>query len=433
MRAGLITLARPARPARAGLNLDPSLFLNVVAPALLLGILKWWTVSSTHKYGIYFTAEAFTFVYSYFALARGVYVHRNGTDANGRRDAALVRKAKQDFQRQLAAKRGSIIAYVGPLFLVAIGVDLMLWAFGGERVQRPEAILGIVVFEIVLWLGFGPLVALAMSQWSTVRPLNIAAAGRLINENLIFVIWSFAIAAAIIFAGGILGVVALHATLHWSPLFMLWSITAAVIAFAIWAQGVWSDYALARFDTQSRASPHYQHPSDFAHTATGKRQRPIGRIGRASFWVYVAGIFVAKIAIIAILGGAFASYLCLGLDLICLFALVARFRDFDQPAWLAILLWIGLGIVLPAMLLLNAMPAFSLSMALEGQIHRILPMQAILVIMLPNYLLFLVAGLIPGHSPPDLPEKSTRGASSPTEIIGHQRLQSRIDAIAHRR
>jgi hypothetical protein len=88
-------VAGSAYPPRAQLNFDPPFFLNLIAPALLLSLLKKWTTLIAPAYGVYFTAEAVTILYAYFALARSVYVYNNSRDREGRYDSHRAVLARQ--------------------------------------------------------------------------------------------------------------------------------------------------------------------------------------------------------------------------------------------------------------------------------------------------------------------------------------------------
>jgi hypothetical protein len=261
-RTAALTLARNAFPARAQLNLDPSFFLNLVTPALLLALMKLWTLGSSHKYGIYFTAEAATFLYSYFALSRAIYLHHNGRDHQGRHDPARARKAKQDFHRQVKPLLGQLAPYAVPLLMIAATLDLL--SMSSPKVQRDGAQKLILMAEILVWLRLAPVLILATARWSSLKPFDWTAARQLIAANLAFVIPSFLLAALVILFAWILASMTLTAVMTLSPNFMLLVFGAGAVAFALWIQCLWSDFALAEL-CKPPARPARTYSPDLAH------------------------------------------------------------------------------------------------------------------------------------------------------------------------
>lgn len=242
------SIARDAFPPFAQINLDPPFFLNLLAPALLLALLKKWTSLLAPAYGVYFTAEAVTILYAYFALARTVYVYNRGRDREGRHDRARARKATQDFHRAwpTVAAKAAFIAL--PLLAVAIATDCATHGIQFRAQQATESV--ILIVEIVVWLLVAPTFIIAFARWSPTQPFDFPCARRLATANRSLVGPSFLIVALFLAVGTRIALEVLYQPLRalvvaavptWTAIFLYSTVFYAFIAaFALWMQCRWS-------------------------------------------------------------------------------------------------------------------------------------------------------------------------------------------------
>lgn len=106
-----------------------------------------------------------------------------------------------------------------------------------------------------------------------------------------------------------------------------------------------------------------------------------GRLNRQNFWIYVAGLTASKIALKISLG-----YSTVAFDILLLAALIARFHDFDLPAWVPATLFAVLSVALPIAVVFAA-GVHSIDKTNPGQM---------LLLFLPIWCVIAVAGSIPG-------------------------------------
>ena len=111
--------------SRARIDWNFHLFLDLLAPALLLGLLRLWSSAMAPRLGVYFTAEALLIAYAYFAVVRGVHLNARSYDWAGRYSRELALKAGQDFHRGLLRYRVKIALVVLPLLLAALVLDVL--------------------------------------------------------------------------------------------------------------------------------------------------------------------------------------------------------------------------------------------------------------------------------------------------------------------
>ena len=250
-----IASARSAFPPRAQLNLDPPFFLGLLIPAVLLSLLKKWTLLIAPRYGIYFTAEAVTILYAYFALARAVYIHSNGRARDGRYDSSKAAKAEQDFHRALPSLRSMLARIALPLLALGAIADVVTAGRQTAAIVNAATAL-ILLMELVAWLRFGPAFVVMCQRWTALKPPNPAFARRLVWANLAYVVPSF-VAATLVFAvGSVLGLKLFYEPLRalvvaavpsWTAIFLYSTLFYAVIAgFAFWIQCHWSAEVAAK-------------------------------------------------------------------------------------------------------------------------------------------------------------------------------------------
>ena len=122
--------------SRAHVDWNFHLVVDLLAPALLLGLLRVWASAMAPRLGVYFTAEAVLIAYAYFAVVRGVHLNARSYDWAGRYSRERALKAGQDFHRGLLRYRVKIALVVLPLLLAALVLDVLTKKFGVPH--RPE-------------------------------------------------------------------------------------------------------------------------------------------------------------------------------------------------------------------------------------------------------------------------------------------------------
>jgi hypothetical protein len=254
-----IASARSAFPPRAQLNLDPPFFLGLLIPAVLLSLLKKCTLLIAPRYGVYFTAEAVTILYAYFALARAVYIHSNGRTRDGRYDRSKAAKAEQDFHRALPSLRSTLARIALPL--LALGAIADVVTSGGQTGAIVNVATALILFvEMAVWLRFGPAFVVMCQRWTVLKPPNPAFARRLVWANRAYVVSSFVMATLVFAVVSVLGLKLFYEPLRalvvaalpsWTAIFLYSTLFGAVIAgFAFWVQCQWSAAVAAKLVEQ---------------------------------------------------------------------------------------------------------------------------------------------------------------------------------------
>jgi hypothetical protein len=248
-----VPLTRSVSPPRIQINWDPPFFLNLLAPAFLLALLRLFSAFGAAAYGLYFTCEAALIAYAYLAIARAVYICHLSRDREGRYDAPRARKAEQGFHRQLSARGASLARSITPVFAVSLVLDLLT---AGTRIPWLYATtFGIALIEFMLWMRYGPAFVIACAKWSPTQPFDLSKARRLIADhrrrvsfsfrlvNLVFV--CVAVPALVVYRR--LGIV-IASYLPSNDLLFLYSVVfmAGIAAFALWLHCAWSAYILPR-------------------------------------------------------------------------------------------------------------------------------------------------------------------------------------------
>jgi hypothetical protein len=148
--------------------------LPLLPSALLLGVLRVWSLAVAPRHSVYFTAEALLVVYACFAIARAVHVNALSCDASGRYDARKAQKARYTFYAVLRRGWGRIALVVLPLLLAALVAD-MLTAGSGIQ-QRVNIHLSMMFVELMAWWRYGSTIAMAAAHWTPPRPPALARA-----------------------------------------------------------------------------------------------------------------------------------------------------------------------------------------------------------------------------------------------------------------
>jgi hypothetical protein len=251
--------------SRARIDWNFHLFLDLLAPALLLGLLRLWSSAMAPRLGVYFTAEALLIAYAYFAVVRSVHLNARSYDSAGRYSRALALEAGQDFHRGLQRYWVKIALVVLTLLVAALVLDVLTKKIGMPH--RPNTNLSILFVEIMVWARYGAAVIIVSARWSPPRPAAFGEARELAERPA--VARSFAL-TNIAFGAAALAAVAAY---KWAgPLlpsaraeFIGSAVLFTALAFlALWLQCRWVRTVLPRIAEQSSSEAA---PSDMRQAA----------------------------------------------------------------------------------------------------------------------------------------------------------------------
>ena len=240
--------------SRARIDWNFHLFLDLLAPALLLGLLRLWSSAMAPRLGVYFTAEALLIAYAYFAVVRSVHLNSRSYDRAGRYSRTLALEAGRDFHRGLQRYWVKIAIVVLAMLVAALVLDVLTKRIGMPH--RPNTNLTILFVEIMVWARYGAAVVIASARWS---PSQSAAFGeaRALAERAP-VARSFAL-TNIAFGAAALAAVAAY---KWAgPLlpsarveFIGSAVLFTALAFlALWLQCRWARTVLGPIEVRSRS------------------------------------------------------------------------------------------------------------------------------------------------------------------------------------
>lgn len=171
---------RSSSPARAHITRNLYLFIDLLAPALLLGLWRVWTSTQAPRWSVYFTAEALLIACAYFAVVRSAYLNTHSTDGSGNYNRALALEAARNFH--LGLRRYWTKIAIAVLALLVAGVALDALTKGTGMQHRPNVHLSILFVEIMVWARYGAAILIASACWSTPQPAEFARARRLANH-----------------------------------------------------------------------------------------------------------------------------------------------------------------------------------------------------------------------------------------------------------
>ena len=241
--------ARGASRSRAHINGAFYLFLDLLPPALLLGLWRVWSSAMAPKLGVYFTAEVLLIAYAYFAVVRMTHINAHSYDRTGHYNRALALRAGQDFHRGLRQYWLKIAIGVLALLVAALALDALTAGTGIQR--RPSLHLTILFVEIMVWARYGAAVVITAARWAPPRSPAFAQARELAGSIPVarsFALTNIAFAAAALVAvagykwGGVL--------LPSARLELLCSVGVFVcLAFlALWLQCRWARTIIERIE-----------------------------------------------------------------------------------------------------------------------------------------------------------------------------------------
>jgi len=243
--------ARSRSNSRARVNWNFSLLLDLLAPALLLGLWRVWSAAMAPRLGIYFTAEAVLIAYAYFAVVRCVHLDARSTDRAEHYSRALALRARQEFGRALRRHWVPIALVVLPLLSVAFVLDALTAGTGVQH--RPNVHLSILFVEIMVWARYGAAVVVASARWTPPQPPAFARARTLADSGPVarsFALTNIAFGVAALAAiggykwGGVL-LPSVKAELVCSAV-----VYTSLALLALWLQCRWARHILGRFDEQ---------------------------------------------------------------------------------------------------------------------------------------------------------------------------------------
>lgn len=169
--------ARTESRSRARIDWNFHLILDLLAPALLLGLLRLWSSAMAPRLGAYFTAEALLIAYAYFAVVRSVHINARSYDRAGRYSRALALEAGQGFHRGLQRYWVKIAIVVLAMLVAAMVLDVLTKRIGMPH--RPNTNLTILFVEIMVWARYGAAVVIASARWTPSRPAAFGEAREL--------------------------------------------------------------------------------------------------------------------------------------------------------------------------------------------------------------------------------------------------------------
>jgi hypothetical protein len=240
--------------SRARVDWNFHLLLDLLAPALLLGLLRLWSSAIAPRLGVYFAAEALLIAYAYFAVVRCVHLNARSYDSAGRYSRVLALEAGQNFHRGLQRYWVKIALLVLPLLVAALVLDVLTKKIGMPH--RPNTNLSILFVEMMVWARYGAAVIIASARWSPPRPAAFGEARELADRTP--VARSFAL-TNIAFGAAALAAVAAY---KWGgPLlpsaraeFIGSAVLFTALAFlALWLQCRWARSIRGQIEVRSRS------------------------------------------------------------------------------------------------------------------------------------------------------------------------------------
>jgi hypothetical protein len=244
-------LQRVGSRSRTGWNFQ--LALDLVIPAVLLGLLRLWSLTAAPKQGLYFTAELILIAYAYFAVARGAYLTVGSCDREGRYDPARAQAARLSFYGALLQSwRGAWVLL--PLLAAALALDALTAQTGIQH--RPNVHLSMLFVAFMVWARYGAAVILAAARWSPPAPPAFAEARELAGR--LPAVTSFATVTIAFCAVALVAIVAYKwagaalptARAEHGCLIVLFTLLAWL---ALWLNSQWAAHILPRLAAFERA------------------------------------------------------------------------------------------------------------------------------------------------------------------------------------
>ena len=244
----VVSFAEPRSnsPARAHITRNFYLFLDLLAPALLLGLWRVWTSTQAPRWSVYFTGEALLIAFAYFAVVRGAYLNARSTDGSGNYNRALALKAARNLHLGLRRYRTKIAIAVLALLVAALALDML--TVGTRMQHRPNVHLSILFVEIVVWARYGAAILIAAACWAPLQPAafklaRAAADSAPIARSFWMTNIAFGVAAGTIIAAYKLAAPLLPTAR--AELVCAVAVFTGLAMLALWVQCRWARHAVA--------------------------------------------------------------------------------------------------------------------------------------------------------------------------------------------
>ena len=249
-------LARPRSTFLRQLQSNGALRLasDLLVPALLLGLMRVWSLTTAPKQGMYFLAEVLLIAYAYFALVRAVQLHAQGRDWEGWYNWQWAATARHDFYSALWGQQLRIALVLVPLLCAALVLNLLTADTGFQL--RPNLHLSVMFVALMAWARYGAAIVLAAARWSPPRPLQFEEARELASRapvvrsfallNLGFGAVALAALAAFKWAGALLPTAR-------AELICLMAVFTALAWLALWLHCRWAVAMLVRVGEMASA------------------------------------------------------------------------------------------------------------------------------------------------------------------------------------
>jgi hypothetical protein len=228
-----------ARRSRSHWHASIAPLFAFVPDAILLGLLRVFTLAAAPRHGVYFTMEALLIVYACFAIVRAVHISANGRDDRGHYSRERARKAQSAFYAGLRQRLARIGLVVLPLLLAALLLDMLTAGTGAQH--RFNIHLTLMFVELAAWLRYGSMLTIASARWASPRRPSLAKARVIIGRERARVARSLwpahlllctAALASLVVYGGRSGSVVVVGSGHDPRLVLCW--TAAACAVLAW-------------------------------------------------------------------------------------------------------------------------------------------------------------------------------------------------------
>ena len=233
------------------ITFDPKFFLELFTTCFLLALMYQWASWVAPQVGLYLTANLGLFAYSYFALARAIYLRHQSCDASGNYVPSRRAKAIQDFNRLVRARVRPLIRATAPIAgLAAVAGDVLMHSMQWQmRAVLQVPLLGLAV---LIWVWCAPRFIIACSGWTPVVDYDQAAADALIAGRSRFTRLSFLAMAGLMLLVGIGSMQLVNGPIlvlvaSYIPHALVWHAAAvatftAVAWFCLNGQATWSQW-----------------------------------------------------------------------------------------------------------------------------------------------------------------------------------------------
>ncbi len=157
-------------PTRVQRGYEPKLVFSLLAPLVLWVALERGAFNILAYHGLYFFGAAIAFLYSYFCLARFIYIFNNGRNSDGQLSAQQMRIALQSFRYVVTPQLLHYKRFGMWVVGAAIVMDVLLSPMGYLHFTAAYGI--VLLAKALTWLRLGPGFVEAVARCSDTRPFN---------------------------------------------------------------------------------------------------------------------------------------------------------------------------------------------------------------------------------------------------------------------